>query len=303
MDDITRVARLIPPRGTVEMVLDTDTYNEVDDQFALCYALLSPERMHVQAVYAAPFTNERSTGPEDGMLKSHAEILRLLDQMELTEKPPVLEGSRRYMPSADAPVDSPAARDLIARARAMPRGESLYAVSIACPVNVASAILMAPDIVDRIVVVWLGGQPLHYPYAGEFNLSQDPFATRVLLNSGVPLVRIPCLGVASHLLTSIPEMRQAIGGRNAISDALLALFSAYTDDPFAWNKEIWDISTIAWLINADWLPSTLEHAPVLTDDGHWAFDNRRHLVREAYFCNRNAIFRDLYTKLANHANA
>ena len=48
------------------MVLDTDTYNEIDDQFALVYALLCPEKLNVEAVYAALFTNDRSTGPGDG---------------------------------------------------------------------------------------------------------------------------------------------------------------------------------------------------------------------------------------------
>ena len=40
-------------------------YNEIDDQFALVYALLCPEKLNVEAVYAAPFTNDRSTGPGD----------------------------------------------------------------------------------------------------------------------------------------------------------------------------------------------------------------------------------------------
>ena len=48
------VRRLEPPKGRVKMVLDTDTYNEVDDQFALAYSLLSPEKLDVLAVYAAP---------------------------------------------------------------------------------------------------------------------------------------------------------------------------------------------------------------------------------------------------------
>jgi len=48
------------------MVLDTDTYNEVDDQFAVVYALRSPERLRVEALYAAPFHNDRSSGPADG---------------------------------------------------------------------------------------------------------------------------------------------------------------------------------------------------------------------------------------------
>ena len=56
----TRLERLQPPVGKVRMVLDTDTYNEIDDQFALVYALLSPERLDVEAVYAAPFFNSHS---------------------------------------------------------------------------------------------------------------------------------------------------------------------------------------------------------------------------------------------------
>ena len=65
------------------MVLDTDTYNEIDDQFALVYALLCPEKLNVEAVYAAPFTNDRSTGPGDGMEKSYEEILRLLERLHM----------------------------------------------------------------------------------------------------------------------------------------------------------------------------------------------------------------------------
>ena len=63
MDEKTRMERLEIRSGRVDMVLDTDTYNEVDDQFALCYSLLSPERVNLQAVYAAPFHNNRSSGP------------------------------------------------------------------------------------------------------------------------------------------------------------------------------------------------------------------------------------------------
>ncbi|MFW5866207.1 MAG: nucleoside hydrolase, partial [Armatimonadota bacterium] len=41
LDECTRLSRLEPPTGPVSMVLDTDTYNEIDDQFALAYSLLS----------------------------------------------------------------------------------------------------------------------------------------------------------------------------------------------------------------------------------------------------------------------
>ena len=57
----------------IRMILDTDTYNEVDDQFALVYVLLSPEAVKVVAIHAAPFHNKNSPGPCDGMERSYQE--------------------------------------------------------------------------------------------------------------------------------------------------------------------------------------------------------------------------------------
>ena len=40
-----RLAKLAFPTHPVRMVLDTDTYNEIDDQFAVTYALLSQDKL------------------------------------------------------------------------------------------------------------------------------------------------------------------------------------------------------------------------------------------------------------------
>ena len=111
--------RLELPEGKINMVIDTDTYNEIDDQFALMYALRSPERLIIEAIYAAPFHNQRSASPEDGMEKSYEEIHRVLGKMGI--KPPegfVLKGSTRYLESLETPCNSEASRDLIKRAMA-----------------------------------------------------------------------------------------------------------------------------------------------------------------------------------------
>lgn len=63
LSDYDRKKLLAPPNGRVRVVLDTDTYNEIDDQFALVQMMLSPERFDVEAIYAAPFYNHRSDGP------------------------------------------------------------------------------------------------------------------------------------------------------------------------------------------------------------------------------------------------
>ena len=65
-EDPGLLARLSRPTGPVDVVLDTDTYNEIDDQFAVSYLICSAEKLHLQAIYAAPFFNEKSTGPANG---------------------------------------------------------------------------------------------------------------------------------------------------------------------------------------------------------------------------------------------
>lgn len=297
LPDHELVRRLTLPEGRLDIVLDTDTYNEVDDQFALAYALLSPERLNVQAVYAAPFHNSRSSGPADGMEKSYDEILRFLGKMNIPADGLVFKGSKSYLPDGQTYVDSPAARDLVARAMARRDGDLLYVVAIGAGTNVASALLMKPAIAGKIAVIWLGGHPTTFPRSQEFNLSQDVPAARVVFDSGAPVTLVPCLGVASHLLTCVSELESCIGGKNDLCDALIDIVRSYSADHFAWAKEIWDVSTIAYLINPDWMPSKLVHSPLLTDDSHWAHDERRHLIRECYFCHRNPIFKDMFAKL------
>lgn len=293
-----RVARMTLPAGRLDMVLDTDTFNEVDDQFALSYCLLSPERLNVQALYAAPFFNEKSSGPEDGMEKSYDEICRLLGKLNRSAEGLVFKGSRSYLPDGSTPVDSPAARDLVRRAMARPDGDPLYVAAIGAITNVASALLMEPAIADKIVIVWLGGHSTSYPDTREFNLIQDVPAARVVLDSGAPLILIPCQGVASHMLTTLSELETCIGGKNALCDALTDLVRQCAEDHFAYARVIWDAAVPAWLIHPEWVPTKLIPSPLLTDDGHWAQDARRPLIREAYFADRSAIFRDLFQKLA-----
>lgn len=290
--------QLLIPQGRLDMVLDTDTYNEVDDQFALCYAMLSPERLNVQAVYAAPFFNDRSTGPKDGMEKSYDEIVRLLGFLGKDPEGFAFKGSERYFESKDDCVDSPAARDLVEKAMARrPEDGRLYVVAIGAITNVASALKMEPRIAEKIHIIWLAAQPLADASAAEFNLSGDLRASQTIFDSDVPLTLIPCRGVASHLLTTVPELQAYIGGKNELCNALIQLFSEYSDDHFGWAKQIWDISTIGYLINEKWVPTVCEPRPALSEDARWSRDPSRTPFMVATYLERNGIFRDMFVKL------
>ncbi len=288
-----------PAKSPVDVVLDTDTYNEIDDQFALVHALLSPERIHLQAVYAAPFHNARSNGPGDGMEKSYHEIVRIL-QMLGRDSSMALRGADRWMGCPGDSAASDARDDLIERARARPQGEPLYVAAIGAITNIASALAAAPDVREKIVVLWLGGQPLYWPSAHEFNLAGDKVASRFVLDCGVPLVLFPCSLVAEALRTTLAEMQRFLDGCGAIGSYLCEIFRTYESCdltvPGA-SKVIWDLAPIGWLISEDWARTSIAPSPLLADDCSWRYDAGRHPIRLAEQVHRDGIFADLFSKV------
>ncbi|MGI6368121.1 MAG: nucleoside hydrolase [Anaerolineae bacterium] len=295
-----RLALLAPPRGRIRYVMDTDTYNEIDDQFALVYALLSPEH-DLQAVYAAPFFNDRSTGPADGMEKSYAEILHILGLHRVPHEGLAFRGSTAYLSADKRPVESAAARDLIARARSS-GPEPLYVLALGAITNVASAMLMAPDIVDNIVIVWLGGHPPYWPDTREFNLRQDVAAAQVILDSGAAVVQIPCALVAEQLRTTLPEMERHVRGQGVVGDYLYGIYRDYVPTGPSRSKVIWDISTVAYLAQPDSITSDLCPSPVLLPDATWGpVEPSRHPIRIVRHIDRDLVYGDLFARIKRAA--
>lgn len=298
LSDEKLLSRLKPNTEKIKVVIDTDTYNEVDDQFAVVYALLSPEQMDVEAIYAAPYHNSRSEGPSDGMEKSYEEILRLMDKMGMQHEGLVYRGSKEFLKNTNQPVESDAARDLVKRA--MASEEPLYVLTLGAPTNVASAILMEPKIIDKIVVVWLGGKNLEWDTAREFNLLQDMVSSKLLFDSGVPLIQVPTEPVTSHLLTTIPELETYLQGKGAIGDYLIEIFKDYHHNHYAYSKIIWDIAVIAYVIDSSWFKTEIRHSPILTDQMTYSVDQSRHFIRLVTYLRRDKIFGDMFRKIQEH---
>jgi hypothetical protein len=289
---------LAPPSGPARAVLDTDTFNEIDDQFAIVQALLSAERIKLEAIYAAPFLNDRATSPGHGMELSVEEILRLLDRMGRPSEGLVHRGVTGYVQDNRAALRAGAVDDLIARARSATPEAPLYVIAIAAISNITSALMLAPDIVDRTVIVWLGGHALHWPHTREFNLRQDVFGTQILLDSGAALVLVPCMGVTSHLLASVPEIERYVEPHGAIGAFLSQRFKEYNSSHTGWSKEIWDMAAVAWLLDPSWVPTVVVPAPILTTEFTWSVDASRPVIRVATHVLRNSILKDFYSKLS-----
>lgn len=303
----------------IHIVLDTDTKNEIDDQFALIYALLSKEIV-VEAVHAAPFVKSGYPTPASGMEASYKEILTLLHLMPYPSSIPVCRGSRAVLSKPSTPVASEAATHLIELAL-QPRPKPLYVVAIGAVTNVISAILLEPQIMEHIVVVWLGAHPTYWrwdvgaavgrlDHAGpmrEFNFRNDPVGAAALFDSGVPLVWVPCKNVAEHLRTVPAEIDRYVADCGEIGQYLALIFNNWVTRPAA-SKSLWDMSTIAYLVNPKWVPTVITPRPrfdltALRDPStpipFDTLDTTRPVCRIAIDVKRDPIFNDFFAKLAS----
>lgn len=296
------IRKLERPAGKIDVVIDTDTFNEIDDQFALSYLIKSDDKLNLKAICAAPFHNEKSTGPEDGMEKSYEEIMRILKLIGREDyKAITFKGSTGYLKCETEPVDSSAARELVRLAMEREEDNPLYVVAIGAITNVASAILMEPLIIDRMVLVWLGGNAHDWPHNMEFNLWQDVAAARVVFGCGVPLVQLPCAGVVSSFRTTGPELEYWLRGRNKLCDYLIdtTIKSGEGMGVSCWSRVIWDVTAVAWLLEGDFMQERLEYSPVPEYDHRYAFDKTRHMIKYVYSINRDVLFEDLFRTLAS----
>lgn len=293
------------PNRVVDVVLDTDTYNEIDDQYALAFLLLSPERANTVGITAAPFFNKHSTSPADGMEKSYREILKVLGLMKREDMiPKTYRGSTRYLPDAETPVQSEAATYLVKEAKRHSPENPLYIVAIGAITNVASAILLDRETMEKnTVLIWLGGHRLDWNDTKEFNLRQDIPAAQIVFDSAIPLVQLPCFGVVSEFRTTEGELRAWLEGKNPIADYLckntIREAESYAKGT-AWSRCIWDVTAVAWLLNDNnrYLSTRVIPAPRPELNGVYSFpESGRKKMVYVYSVNRDNLFTDLFRKL------
>ena len=152
LDPRERQVPVIPPKSEkLRVLIDSDAKNEIDDQWAIALAILSPERLQIEGFVGANFDNAR--GGPDGIAKSVAGIELILRLAGMQGRWPVLPGSHpmryRAEPSPSEGVDF-----IIERAMAGSPEDPLWVVGLGAATDMASAYLIEPSIVDRVVVFW-----------------------------------------------------------------------------------------------------------------------------------------------------
>ena len=292
------------PQGRLNVVLDTDTYNEIDDQFAIAYLLQSGDALNLKGITVAPFLNKKAKDIPDGLQKSRAEIIKLLELMHREEFiSDIYMGSDTFLADENTPVDSAACDFLLDESRKYSPENPLYVVGIGACTNIASAILKDPLFSARVVIVWLGGSAWGWWRNHEFNMYQDYSAARVLLRGAERIVQLPCQGVVSEFITSEFELEHWLKGKNAVSDYLYrnTVRVASQESPFrTWSRVLWDVTAVAWLLNENnrFMEGRLEKRRLPAYEGRrYENESLSSELMYVYQIHRDALMSDLFDKL------
>lgn len=286
------IYNLISKEKKYKIILDTDTYNEADDQFALSYLIKSKNLFDIEAITIAPFRHEKWNGTvSDSIDASYKETCKIYDLLEIKDTSNIFKGSRNYLKNGYNETND-AVNEIIRIAK---KNEKTYILAIGCLTNVALAIKINPEIIDRIEVIWLGSNFL-FGLNKDFNFDQDVEAVKIVFESKVKLTVMPCSPITSNLMTSIYELKAEIGGKNKLCDYLCDIFYNRAYGPTK-RWPLWDISVIAYMINKEWFNTMNVSCPIINDDNTFELTQNRHNITFINYLNANEIFKDLFNKL------
>lgn len=275
------------------VILDTDIYNEIDDQFALAYLLKSKNELNIDAITIAPFSKGEYT-PSSSIDKSYETALKIFELCNESNNEIIYKGSRTYF--KDYNNQQIEAIDKIIQLAL--KNKLTYILSIGCITNIAIAIKKEPKIKNRIKIVWLGTNFL-FMKNDDFNFRQDVEAIKYVLKSKVDITIIPTHPVSYSLMISEHELKYRIKNKNKLCDYFCEIFTKDYGTTLT-RRPIWDISVIAYVINEYWFNTFKISTPKITKNNFFKLTKLRKKITFVQNLNSTKIYDDLFKKIGDN---
>ena len=281
-------------KDKINLILDTDTYNECDDQFALSYLIKSKDLFNIESITVAPYSHTKiDVKVKYGQELSYNEILKICNWLNFNTDNNVFKGSMDYIQNGyDEKND--AVNKIIEIAK---KNNKTYILGIGAITNIALAIKKEPKIVNKIEVIWLGGNELAYKDNLEYNFRQDVEAVKIIFESKVKLTILPCKNIVSELKIDINTLKKYLENKSKLCNYLIERF--YNDGYHCVQESrvIWDISVIAYMINKNWFETEQVSCPNIREDTSYEITDNKHNITFVTKLDRNKIYADLFNKL------
>lgn len=284
----------IPDEKKVRVILDTDAKNEVDDQFAIVQAVLS-ESFDLRGVIAAHFGTSKS---ECSMQDSYDEIVKVLSLMNKTDSVEVFHGAEKALESEEIPNESEGAR-LIIEETMKDDDRPLYIAFLGPLTDMASALLLKPEIVKKnIIVIWIGGRD--WPAGGwEYNLKNDVCAANIVFKSQVQLWQVP-RNVYRMMPVSFAELRNRVYPYGAIgkylAENVISFNNEWTSRP-AEYRILGDSPAVGIILFNDCGEWEWRPAPEFDKNMNYIHNGKNRPIKVYKNIDARFILEDLYAKL------
>ena len=278
----------------MNVILDTDTYNECDDQFALSYLIKSQDKFNIEAITVAPYSHKtKNVSVKEGQELSYNEILKICKWLNFDTTNKVFKGSMDYIQNGYT-ENNPAVNKIIEIAL---KNRKTYILAIGAITNVALAIKKEPKIIDKIEIIWLGGNELGYKDNLEYNFRQDIQAVQEVFESKVKLTILPCKNVVAELKTDINTLKNNLENKSELCNYLLSRFYNDGYHGIQESRVIWDISVIAYMINKKWFETQVISCPNITEDTSYEVIDNNNKIKFVTKLDKVEIYEDLFKKL------
>lgn len=262
----------MPP---TRVILDCDTANEIDDQFAIAHALGMPEALDVRGVVSVHNTTAHGPGSRD-MYQEEAERVVALCGADV----PCIPGAERPMEHREDLAPSAGLEFLVEEARRGP----LTILATGPATDVASLLLAAPETRENLRVVWLGGfgdreSYQQYRMGGELNGRADIAAWRALFERDLDLLHVPCWPGPVKLVVdeSYPKELRALDRpiSDYLADILALSLSEHGGEVHEGRgKVLWDLACVAAVADPDSVTVGRLAVPTLDAAGAHDFSQR-----------------------------
>lgn len=294
LDPQRRKVPKIPPKGQrIRVIIDSDAKNEIDDIWAIALAIVSPERFAIEGFVAANFDN--AGGGPQSITASYKQIQTILEKAGMAGRWPIKRGSHPMQYQYE-PVRSEGVDFIIEKAMASEPEYPLWVVGLGASTDIASAILLEPRIMDRVVVFW------HFrtkwpKQCHNFNVFNDPRAARIVFHSPCSFV---LFDTGTYLTCPMEESQ-----RFASCGDLGKYLHEYRHKS-RWyqssKKGFYDVGDIASLLDPDVASWEVAACPDVEKNLDYKFRGTKGSILRCYDIDRDKTFELFYNKLEAHAN-
>ncbi len=269
-------------KNSTQVIIDTDSGNEIDDLYAVARAIISPE-IDVIGLTSEQWSFHPEAGDSSVQVSQRLNVQLLKDLGRLDIPHPI--GSADMLRYWDKPVPqpSPAAEFIIEKAKSLKRGQRLNVITLGAMTNIASAIMMAPEIAPKIR---LYSMALKYdPQSrvwnkNEFNVRNDLDAVDYIFNSDVEM-HIMTATTSSVFRFNKAKTEDLMKGKGPVWDFLVNRWQEKFPGFQDWT--MWDVSLIEAIID----PDLVKEVPALTPP-----ENKQRSVNVYTYLNKELMLAD-----------